>query len=265
MNELLDNFLNHPLTPIFCYFFALLGVILAIVFYVKSKKKRKPWSLKRSFNIISDKIKKIGKINITYDKKPVDNLTVTKIAFWNGGNETINFSDFAKNDRLRITPEENIQIFDAKIIFVSNKVCSPVISMQENEIFINFDFFDFKQGFIVQLTHSGKSSKDLSINGTVKGSGKVKHREENFGELLMDKILSSIPIRNKGDIRIFRNLFGWVILIIGIIVLIIGYLKLDNPNRIIASVLGITYGLIGFLTIMMKNSIPKGFNEIFNQ
>lgn len=76
-----------------------------------------------------------------YAGEQIENLTVTKIAFWNAGNDTIKGQDIDKNKPLTV------------------------------HIDIDFDYFDKNQGGIIQLFHNGKSGNDIKIYGYIISSG----------------------------------------------------------------------------------------------
>lgn len=74
---------------------AIIGILLTIYFAAKSRRKKEPKYLMRTISLISSNIKKIKFLNILYKKLEIENLSVTKLAFWNNGKETIRSSDVA--------------------------------------------------------------------------------------------------------------------------------------------------------------------------
>ena len=74
----------------------IITLTLAIYFYFKSKKVKLPIYSQWSINIINVLEKKFESLEMMYSGLQIDNLTVTKILFWNGGNDTINDQDISR-------------------------------------------------------------------------------------------------------------------------------------------------------------------------
>lgn len=68
-------------------------------------------------NLVRENVQKIDTVNILYAGNKVDNLSITKIAFWNDGKETINNSDVAQNNPIRLIIDKDLYFLDAEIIY----------------------------------------------------------------------------------------------------------------------------------------------------
>jgi hypothetical protein len=167
--------------PVLSISITFVSIVLAIYFYFRSKSIKIPVFSKESFNIIQDSISKLSDIKVSYKDEIINNLTITKIAFLNRGRETIDKTDIAEKDPLRITVKENLKILDAKIIYTSAKNDENVFCISNiednNSIKILFDFLDKDQGGIIQIAHTGTSSKDIAVTGKIKGVEKLIHRD----------------------------------------------------------------------------------------
>jgi xanthosine utilization system XapX-like protein len=149
----------------------ILGLITGYIFYKKSQRVKEPRYIIKSNNIIKDNITKLSDLNITYKDKKVANLTISKILFWNNGSETIDGSDIANTDPLRVESQNNKKILDAKIIQVSLESNQPkvVLNTAKNIVNISFDYLGKKEGFILQIIHDGTINEDLIFKGIIKG------------------------------------------------------------------------------------------------
>lgn len=137
-----------------------------------------PCYTKRSINIFRNFVSKIEHLKIIYFNQQIENLTITKILFWNRGYETINRLDIPQLDPLTIRVKNGLEILDAKIIYMNNPAnqFSLIFSDDISYITLEFDYVDKDEGAIVQVMHTGTSESDVQISGTIKGAGKLKHK-----------------------------------------------------------------------------------------
>jgi hypothetical protein len=157
---------------------AILSIVLAIYFYIKSKKEKKPVYNLQTTKLIENKVSSIDKLNISFGDKPVENLSITKLAFWNAGRETIRENDFIQADRLRIVPVDNITIFDYKIDFENELNNIKIKQKKDSSLIVTFDYLDLNQGIIISIFHNGNTSESLDVKGSFIGSFKVSKSKE---------------------------------------------------------------------------------------
>lgn len=171
--EQLKDIVQHPLFGILSFLGTILSVFLAIIFYRLSKREKKPyWSI-GSNNLIEGFSSQVPGLEISYNNQKVENLTISKIVFWNDGKETIHGTDIAEADPLQIIARGNVKILDIKVLKTNSEAsrfCNPNDS-QLHSSFVTFDFLDKNQGGIIQVIHTGTSSKDISLKGALKGAG----------------------------------------------------------------------------------------------
>jgi len=263
----------------------LLGFATSVYLYSKGKKSRTPTYIVRTINLVRESVKKIDTVEILYSKEKVQNLSVSKIALWNDGRETINANDVALKDTVRLVIVEDFKFLDAKILYQKNQANDFDIKISEDNkrIEISFDYFDFEEGVVLQVFHTGGHNNDIHIEGTIKTVGKIA-RQSNYPLPLPKKILEIMAGNNKTGAtmqKITRKLFPLINLILGIIIMLLGVLipflensmvevteeaLLVNVETVILTVilisLGALYTLIGYNLI--RRRIPKGFN-IFNE
>jgi len=259
----------------------MLGIIFTIYFYFKSKKNRVPTYVIRTINLVKEKLQKIDTVEILYSGEKVNNLSISKIALWNDGKETIDKGDIASNNPIKIKIKEEFEILEAEILFQKNSANDFKIAKSGDNkcINISFDYFDFEEGIVLQVFHTGNNSEDIFIDGKIK-SVKQIIRREFYGSLLPIKSMTLINhLRNdKGFIssKSMKKIMGWTLILIGIIFtcifLALSYnhssiLEPPKPKEfsiysaMISSLPGLLYVYIGYR--MLKRRIPKGF-DIFN-
>ena len=190
---------------------AAVSIILAVIFYYKSLRIKRPVFSRQTFRLIDKKISAIKGIEIKHNNQEVENLSLTKIAIWNSGKESLRKSDIASTDLLRILATENTIIYDCTITFQND--VNNVILLKESvkSINISFEFLDFNEGFVMDVYHSGNNSKSIIIKGTLIGAEKISQgvkfeyftKKLNFLNKPMDFLM------NHGNF--FARTFGWVL------------------------------------------------------
>lgn len=164
-----------------------ISFVLAIVFYIKSKKSKKPYYMLNSINLIKSQLKQLDGILIKYKDDIVENLTVTELTFWNAGKETIDKTDIPETAPLTIkTKDTDITIYGAEVVSmsdISNKMevvqTKFVTEEQVDEFVVSYDYLDIGQKGVVKILHSGTSDNNLVISGKIKGAGDFKNLKEN--------------------------------------------------------------------------------------
>src|SRR5947208_2895259 len=94
------------------------SLVLAVYFYFKSLKLRKPTYVIRSNNIFSglERVDPAIEVKFPGYGPLVKSLTVTKIAFWNAGRETINKQDVVNDREIALCVKDGLVILSAIII-----------------------------------------------------------------------------------------------------------------------------------------------------
>lgn len=252
------------------FILAIAGIFFSVYYYKRSKKEKLPKYLLRTVNLVRENIQKIDRINILYDGKTVNNLSITKIALWNGGKSTIDNKDIAKKDPLRLAISNDYKFLDAEIIYQKNTSNDFEISISDDQknIYITFDYFDFEEGIVLQVFHTGHKSSDISLMGQIK-SVKQIHRGYNspFIFPIFLVALQKTKISHDG----VRLLVFWCSIIIGVLLILMSiyqYMNLgldksySEVDVVLIVILGLLYLHIGYQNI--RRNIPNGF-DIFNE
>ena len=193
-------------------FLAITSILLAIYFYVKSKREKKPvYSLKTS-QLINNNLSSIDKLEITYDGNRLENLSLTKFAFWNAGKETIKEEDIVKFDPIKISVSENLTIYDYKIEIQDEKNNIRIEQKKDSSLLLAFDYLDKNDGVLFTIYHNGKNSDEIKVSGTCMGAFKITigAEREKISNSLMDikavKFFENL-VNNK---NLFLNILGLI-------------------------------------------------------
>lgn len=158
------------------YIFGILGVALAIVgliasfyFYRKSIRIKEPVYSIKSNNVISDYSSTYQNLTVSYKNERVENFTVSKVLFFNKGAETLNRDDIATMNRLRILANQGI-ILDTTVLQVNNPSSDFKVGLnrENNWIVVDFDYLNQHQGAVIEVIHTGLSSRGMEIVGDMK-------------------------------------------------------------------------------------------------
>lgn len=261
MMETIESIGSNPWLGFLSFVVTIISVLLAIYFFKKGTKKRIPCYSIESHNLVKDFTNKIDGLVISYSNKSIKNFTISKIAFWNAGNETINGTDVVNSDPISIRAKNNNLILNAKIIALNNESNCFSLAKDPNQTFVNidFDYIDGKNGVVIELFHTGTSDDDLEFSGKIKGAEKVKSVSSNGDIISVTKgiiiyifatILLSIPI------DIFQYIF---------------YRQFDVFNNFLIVYMAILFIILA-PTIILKLFFKREYNEfdmamtrLFNQ
>lgn len=267
LTTLLELINKNPWLNILFIVLAVLGIFFTIFFYIKSIRSRKPIYCIRTINLVKEKTIRVDSISILFEDNKIDNLSISKIAIWNEGRETINYSDIAKNDLFRIESITHTSILDCQIIFEKNSANGfKVIKSENNRINIEFDYFDKYEGIVIQVYHTGTMSSDLLLKGSFKGTKSII-RNDNTLRLFPRFIYEMFKYEYIKPYFVRRTI-GIIMLIFPLILSILFLVKSSSPEKIIEAPLWTKLSYLSIITIpywwlgyrFVKRPVPKGFN-----
>jgi hypothetical protein len=174
LGSMLEYIRLNPWIGVAGAFASIFSVILAILFFIKSRRIKKPVYFLGSQTVIVESDKKYPKLEIKYEGEPVSDFVVSKLLFFNRGAETIHFEDVSTADELRIEVPESVRIFDCVPVYEGEPSNLVSYNLDDNRVVFKFDYLDKNQGFIYYLYHEARSPKDMNLLGTIKGAGSPK-------------------------------------------------------------------------------------------
>jgi len=128
----------------------ILGLVTGYVFYRKGLRIKQPMVAYKTNDIIRGYGSKFDDLEILYKHERVENLSVTKIVFWNEGAETIDKLDLQTIDPLRIIAKFEELILDVKTLSNNNSASQFSCSLSDDKrsAEITFDYVDKRQGCV---------------------------------------------------------------------------------------------------------------------
>lgn len=246
LSQFIEWLATNPWLIITSFIITITSLLLAIIFYIKGKKVKLLYYAIRSQNIVRDLISRIDSLDMLYANERIENLTATKIAFWNAGNDTINSNDIASVRPLTINVKEGYKILDAKTLnYNPVNQFSIKLSDDKSQINISFEYLAKNEGAVIQLLHTGKSEQDIEIQGIIKDYSKTPMRINDTHTIDSEyKIILGIC-------------FSLPVLVIVIAVADGSFFFIGNI--IVAAFLLILFWGLGLL--ILRDSLPKGLKK----
>lgn len=257
----------NPWVGIVSLVIAVLSAILMIIFYIKEKKVKSPCYTVQSNNLVRDLVSRIDPLEMRYSGQQIENLTVTKLAFWNAGRDTIDNQDVASADPLTVHVKEGYKILDTKILHEKNPTnqFSTTTSDDRSYFTLQFDYVDKGEGVVIQFFHTGLSNEDIEIGGRIKGAGELIYKFapnlERHPILLPPSLFS---YRKKRRSNIVLMMFILPAVSIGLLLWTIDTIVITEdifvPMEFMlgSAICLIAYWGLGFY--LLKRRTPKGFD-----
>jgi hypothetical protein len=265
--EVFLRFTNeNPWLNVVFILLALISIFISFWLYFKGKKTKKPTYCTHTINLIRESINKIKSLDIQHKGQKINNLSVTKLALWNAGKETINSIDIAQNDKFRIEINDKYEIIDCELVFQKNQANGFKIENNNMIIDITFDYFDHNEGVILYIYHTAPHGYFLELKGAFKGVNTIVRKSNRIFSDSITKILYSILKPN-----LTRKILGIVTFLLPfffIVLLIKDYDRVVKNNYSYIFMI-VTLGLVMIYWWLsykiLKRKVPKGFDLFESQ
>lgn len=224
------------------------GAIIATFFFIIGKKKTLLQYDIITTPLVTDKMAGILNNRMSIDGQPIESLISTKIKFANVGNQSIDSSDFAAQEPLRITLTDHLYGFD---ISTGNQDLLPVLNrIDDKTVNVIFEGLQPKKYFTATILHDGH----LEVRGVLR-TGEM--RPDNHEYALFDFLKKSL---------IFSFAFS-VLFILGFFILMILYSSdifngLFKSDTVILVVLIVWCVLSSVLAFLFLTSMGLGIKII---
>lgn len=174
----------HPLFHWISLAIGIIGIALAVVFYLDSVRERLPtFYVSPSRSIIVDRQLSIGdKLQVSYEGYPLkaDRIAAVQCQFWNAGSEPIHGGSGNGNilKPIKIELSEGSEILDIKVIKQSrpeivNFRVDPEKTLSGGRIGIadiHFDILEKDDGATIQIIFAGEPTTPIMFTGGIEGA-----------------------------------------------------------------------------------------------
>ncbi|MFA7361696.1 MAG: hypothetical protein WC139_11740 [Candidatus Kapaibacterium sp.] len=214
----------------------IIGFIVGIVslfLYLRDKYLNKVIPLVRYYNTVE--VSKLSdsnrKIFVSYDNKEVPQVTTTSIWFWNKGKKPLKNEDIPSKEQLYFelfdieNTKKQIDILDYKIIKFSRNGSNVNLTRKEesNRLYLEFEYFDSKDGFCFDVQHSG------NVDTTLKIEGKILGFNNKFKILASSKEIVYLPDSFRLWLKKLKRKFFPAFFLI-VLIIILNYLQLTGAS-----------------------------------
>jgi len=161
---------------------SVIGIIGIIIAWLSYERKVPCWWLEGHV-LVEGGLSEYGELELFFgessenDHVKVDRVTVTDIFLWNAGRKTIDGTDIARGDPLRVEMVTDDEMLKAGIVHASRDVIKPaIVEFSPKTTKVSFDFLDKGDGVVVRILHTGRAPADCQVIGTIKGVPKGLRR-----------------------------------------------------------------------------------------
>lgn len=158
----------------------IIALIFTIYTWIVGRKRKEIACFYNTLEIVKAGKNIVPKLELLYEGIEIDDLTVTKYAIWNSGNEVLYWSDIVATKSLKVISNEKVKILDAQILVKSDETnLFEIIETKDNYVNMSFDYLDVKDGIVLQILHTGEAT-DLNVECRIKGGKKFKNLNHRF-------------------------------------------------------------------------------------
>ncbi|ELY2495258.1 hypothetical protein [Cronobacter sp. JZ38] len=166
--DIFENIWDWLSIPSISSLIGIIGVLFAIVSIILTRSVSKISSHLEYKNLIGAFHSVLPQnISITYDDVPVDKVSSSVFTIWSSGNKVIYGNSLKTINPFRIEAREGVRILRYNIQKVNNKTNNITIKNDphfHNSLLISFDFLERKNGFRIEILHTG-TREDLIVRG----------------------------------------------------------------------------------------------------
>jgi hypothetical protein len=121
--------------------------------------------------IVRDNLSQYQGLRVLYQRRPVTNLTITNLAFWNAGFGALTPNSIKSSEPIEIVAHDDVKIYSASVVHDSDMDCNlRVISTSSKVHRIEFDSVGHMQGCVIQIMHNGMRKRSLKLRGKPKSA-----------------------------------------------------------------------------------------------
>jgi len=180
----LRKFFSNPAVGVIGSVASVIGLILAIYFFLESTRERELTYFVHPVKSIVVRAGEASGLSVTLGGNAIrGNVTATQLAFWNAGKEPIRAQHMLRP--LVIRTEGNVPILEARIRKESRKVVELQLDqskMEQGEVGVSWSILEEGDGGVIQLIFAGGTDVSISASAVIEGQPEV-HSVEFTGEI----------------------------------------------------------------------------------
>ena len=167
-----------PVFTIVGFFLTVLSIAYAVYSHRISKVVAHPIVYYWNDTQISKLSNENRKIKVSYEYKEVEQVTLTRVRFWNAGRRVIKREDIPDKEplifRLADVNDQPVHILDYSILKTTPGVGAIKLTYTEDYsgLLMDFDYLDSKGGVVIDVQHTGDEHSKPELEGRILGPKK---------------------------------------------------------------------------------------------
>ncbi|MGZ3240519.1 MAG: hypothetical protein ACXWJK_09160 [Burkholderiaceae bacterium] len=175
----INFWVTNPWVILLTYIIAVIGIVLSLILYFKSKKERVPCYEVSCSTLIDGMHRVLEGLEVRYRDQPQSRITVALVTLWNAGRETIDRNDFVPASPISIMFSSAAEILDVRVAVTSSEgnivhIGEPKKTASQVEIPLDFEYLDHNDYFVIQIVHNGSVAEKFSFAGKIKGARLIR-------------------------------------------------------------------------------------------
>lgn len=172
----IESIIANPWVGFIGTLLGIVGIVVSLVLYFRTRKFQLPACHKSSIRWYDGNQVPHADVRLTFQGRVIPRFSITHMAFWNAGNQTIRKSDFVSASPLRLKIPPNTEVFDIRVLSstapeIGASIASPVSFPPGafSEIPVHFEYLDPDDGFSIQIIHDAASPDEFEFVGKLPG------------------------------------------------------------------------------------------------
>jgi hypothetical protein len=264
--EVIKPITDNPGVQLAALILGVASVVLAIYFYVKSKKDRLPSYTVLSTTLVEGLSSELQDLKVTYKGEACERVTVSKLWFWNAGKEPIRRTDFVGAAPLAVVVAAGVKVMSARVIFCTDEatkfadILTEERQGKETLVKFDFDYLDYNDGGIIEIVHTGNEETEIGITGKIIGS--TKHNFVDAFYIRRSFIISHLSIFER--ILVYTIFFAPIVIPVASLVFGFDSPRIPVPWLMVGAAVGMMYPFIRqhYFGPRIPNTFPKSSNNL---
>lgn len=150
----------------------LVGVGATVGVYLVTRSVKRPcWSV-HTVDLVTKSTAQLRGLTITFNGKPVSDLSVSRVVLFNAGREPIRRQDLAPAAPLALEVPRDVTMLDAALVSENNRVNRIGVRFEpaNNRALVDFDYLSTNDGAVFDVVHYGGGQPMAVVGGVVIGA-----------------------------------------------------------------------------------------------
>jgi len=258
-------FFSHPAVGIVGSLASIIGVALAVNFYVASREAPDITCYTHPVRATLVRLGVSSSLSVHHGTDVItSDLTAAQIAIWNRGGEAIRREQILKP--LVIKTENRVPIIEATLRKQSRDVVNADLDLSEigeGQVTVSWEIMEKKDGCVLQLIYVGDDTENFEFKGVFEG-------QKSPSVVKYSKKLEK-PVDQYKSIRRSTLMTGWMFVVLGIVILVLvvvilrEFKKESSLKRVLyyfflfQGLYTVLYGIVKFVFRARDFGPPFGF------